>query len=99
MIKSPLSLRNSNGSSKNKPHLIENIEKGDYFVPRFSEDEKSNYGIKSFLSVPIAYNDQAMGMVTLEDKESGKFAAADKKTLIEHSKLLANALYRFENKE
>ncbi|MEJ2054042.1 MAG: hypothetical protein P8X42_08995, partial [Calditrichaceae bacterium] len=38
---------------KNKPHLIDDIEKGEYFVPRFSKKEKTNYGIRSFLSVPI----------------------------------------------
>jgi GAF domain-containing protein len=81
---------------KNKPHLIENIEKGEYFVPRFSEKEKTNYGLKSYLSVPIPVDDSAIGMVTLEDKLAGKFTRSDKTELIEYTELLSKALKRFE---
>jgi hypothetical protein len=82
---------------KNKPHLIENIEKGEYFVPRFSEKEKTNYDLKSYLSVPIPIDDTAIGMVTLEDKQAGKYSSNDKKELIGYTELLAKALQRFEN--
>ena len=81
---------------KNKPHLIENIEKGEYFVPRFSKEEKTNYGLRSFLSVPIEIKSNAMGMVTLEDKLENKYTVEDKINLIKYSAILANALYRFE---
>ena len=81
---------------KNKPHLIENIEKGEYFVPRFSKEEKTNYGLRSFLSVPIEIKSSAIGMVTLEDKLENKYSVEDKINLIKYSAILANALYRFE---
>ncbi|MEJ2543231.1 MAG: GAF domain-containing protein [Calditrichaceae bacterium] len=80
---------------KNKPHLIEDIEKGEYFVPRFSKDEKTNYGIRSFLSVPIEVNSNAIGMITLEHKLEQKYTLDDKKNLLNYSKILASALYRF----
>lgn len=81
---------------KDKPHLIEDIEKGEYFVPRFSKEEKTNYGLRSFLSVPIDINSNAIGMVTLEHKLENKYNLDDKKTLLNYSTILANALYRFE---
>lgn len=81
---------------KNKPHLIEDIEKGEYFVPRFSKEEKTNYGLRSYLSVPINIESNAIGMVTLEHKLENKYDVSDKKNLINFTKILANALYRFE---
>jgi hypothetical protein len=81
---------------KDKPHLIEDIEKGEYFVPRFSKDEKTNYGLRSYLSVPIDIESNAIGMVTLEHKLENKYTVTDKKNLINFTKILANALYRFE---
>ena len=81
---------------KNKPHLIEDIEKGEYFVPRFSKEEKTNYGLRSYLSVPIEIKSNAIGMVTLEHKIENKYSINDKKNLINYSAILANALYRFE---
>ena len=81
---------------KNKPHLIEDIEKGEYFVPRFSKEEKTNYGLRSYLSVPIEINSNALGMVTLEHKLENRYTLEDKKNLINYSAILANALFRFE---
>lgn len=81
---------------KNKPHLIDDIEKGEYFVPRFSKEEKTNYGLRSFLSVPIEIKSNAVGMITLEDKLDNKYSVQDKENLINYSSILANALYRFE---
>ena len=81
---------------KDKPHLIEDIEKGEYFVPRFSKEEKTNYGLRSFLSVPIDINSNAIGMVTLEHKLENKYNLDDKQILLNYSTILANALYRFE---
>ncbi|MBN1406784.1 MAG: GAF domain-containing protein, partial [Calditrichaceae bacterium] len=81
---------------KNKPHLIEDIEKGEYFVPRFSKAEKTNYGLHAFLSVPIEIKSNAIGMVTLEHKLESKYTSNDKKDLLNYSAILATALYRFE---
>ena len=81
---------------KNKPHLIGDIEKGEYFVPRFSKEEKTNYGLRSYLSAPIEIKSHAIGMVTLENKLDNKYSIEDKNNLIKYSAILANALYRFE---
>lgn len=81
---------------KNKPHLIDDIEKGEYFVPRFSKEEKTNYGIRSFLSIPIEIKSHATGSITLEDKLDCKYSNEDKDKLIKYTAILASALYRFE---
>jgi len=84
---------------KNKPHLIEDIEKGEYFVPRYSKEEKTNYGIHSFLAVPIEIKSKAIGMVSLEDKVNKKYSVQDKNILINYAAILANAVYRFEKRK
>jgi len=81
---------------KNKPYLLENIDKGEYFVPRFSRTEKSNYSLRSFLSAPISNNDSAYGMITLEDKIENKYNEEDKDRLISCCSILAAAIGRFQ---
>ncbi len=81
---------------KNKPYLLENIDKGEYFVPRFSRTEKTNYSLRSFLSVPISYKDTAFGMITLEDKTENKYNDEDKERLMSYCSILANAIGRFQ---
>lgn len=80
---------------KNKPYVLDDIERGEYFVPRFSKNEKSNFGLRSFLSVPVQIELQALGMITLEDKEPNKYSDDDKKKLTEYSNMLAFAMQRF----
>jgi len=81
---------------KNKPYLIDNIDKGEYFVPRFSQEERSNYKIRSFLSVPISFNGKGIGMVTIEDKTENKYNEKDKDRLIVYGSLLSKAIGRFQ---
>ncbi len=79
---------------KNRPYLLDDIEKGEYFVPRFSRQEKTNYGLRSFLSVPIEYQEQAIGLVTLEDSVPGKFTNLDKERLQRYTTLFAQTINR-----
>ncbi len=79
----------------NKAYLLENIEKGDLFLPRFSKNEKTNFGLKSFLSVPISINDASYGMITLEHKQAGFFNNNQKNDLIQFTKVFSHALMRF----
>lgn len=79
---------------KNRPYLLDDIDKGEYFIPRFNRAEKSNYGLRSFLSVPIHFGDMAMGMVTLEDKEVNEFSIDDKERLIDYAGIFSGALDR-----
>jgi transcriptional regulator with GAF, ATPase, and Fis domain len=67
--------------SKNKPYLIEDLEKGEYFIPRYSKDEKTNLGLRSFLGVPIAANDQVFGAVTIEHRQANKYLENDKEKI------------------
>jgi transcriptional regulator with GAF, ATPase, and Fis domain len=64
--------------SKQKPYLIDDLEKGDYFIPRYSKNEKTNFGFRSFLGVPITADDQTFGAVTLEHRLANKYTEIDK---------------------
>lgn len=80
---------------KNKPYLLDDIDKGEYFIPRFSRSEKSNFSLRSFLSVPIQLDENAIGMITLEDKQKNKYITEDKERLMEFSAILSKAVQRF----
>ena len=84
---------------KNRPYLLDDIDKGEYFVPRFSRSEKTNYGLRAFLSVPIEYQEQAIGMVTLEDSKAGKFSVIEKEKLQRYTMLFSQSINRlvYEN--
>jgi len=84
---------------KNKPYLIDNIDKGDYFIPRFSRSEKTNYGLKCFLSVPIEVEGNAMGLVTLEHKQENKYQEQDKERLKTFTEIFAQTIYRIKTEE
>lgn len=78
---------------KNKPYLIEDMVKGDYFIPRYSKNEKTNFGFRSFLGLPLGSNNQIVGAVTLESTEKNKFTADDKQLALEYIKVF-NAVYK-----
>ncbi len=82
---------------KNKPYLIDNIDKGDYFIPRFTRTEKTNYGLRAFLSVPLHVNGEAVGLITLEDKRENNFTKDDKERLKQYSEIFSLSLKRFMN--
>jgi len=63
---------------KNKPYLLDDIEKGEYFIPRYTKSEKSNYGLHSFLGIPLGSGDQVYGALTLEHVVPGKYTELDK---------------------
>lgn len=71
---------------KNKPILVSNLEKGDYFIPRYSKTEKSNFGLKSFLSAPIGYYNKCLGAITVESKKANIYGSRHENVLA----LLAN---------
>ncbi len=79
---------------KNRPYLLDDIDKGEYFIPRFSRQEKTNYGLRAFLSVPILYEDQAIGAVTLEDETANRFTVGDKEKLLKYTELFSRAINR-----
>jgi GAF domain-containing protein len=67
--------------SKQKPYLIDDLEKGEYFIPRYSKEEKTNFGFRSFLGVPIIADDHIFGAVTLEHQLANKFTNDDKEKI------------------
>lgn len=59
--------------SRKKPYVIEDLEKGEYFIPRYSKNEKTNFGFRSFLGIPIAIQDKVYGALTLEHSLPNKY--------------------------
>jgi len=83
--------------SKNKPYLIDNLEKGEYFIPRYTKGEKSNYGLKSFLGIPIQYGDKVFGALTLEHLNAEKYNEEDKLKLMQYVKIFSSTFLRYVN--
>ncbi len=84
--------------SKNKPYLIDDMEKGEYFIPRYNKKEKSNLGLRSFLGLPIEVGDQVMGSVTIEHRMPNKYSEAEKKKLSQFVSLFATTFLRSSNR-
>ncbi len=81
---------------KKKTYLLDDIDKGEYFIPRFSTNEKTNYGLHSFLGGPIESADEFFsGMICLEHKDVGKYSGADRDLLMNCIAILNETLGRF----
>jgi len=66
---------------KKKSLLLADMEKGDFFRPRYSKAEKTNYGLRSFLGVPITCLGRSLGAITLEGKKPDLFKSWDERVL------------------
>jgi len=82
--------------SKNKPYIIEDLEKGEYFIPRYTKEEKSNYGLRSFIGIPFNLNDNVYGAITLEAQQSNKYSNFEKKLLEEIANIFST-IYKRKN--
>lgn len=81
----------------NKTYLLDDIERDGYFIPRFSQQEKSNFNIRSYLAVPLKLEAEAVGVIVLENTEVAAFTKKEKILLEELSKLFSFVLQRFYN--
>jgi len=81
---------------KNKPYIIEDLEKGEYFIPRYTKEEKSNYGLRSFIGIPFNLDDNVYGAITLEAQQSNKYSNYDKQFLEEITKIFST-IYKRKN--
>jgi transcriptional regulator with GAF, ATPase, and Fis domain len=79
---------------KCKPYLIDDIEKGEYFIPRYTKEEKSNYGMHSFLGVPLISGDQVYGALTLEHVVPGRYTESDKKMILQLAEIFSTVFNR-----
>lgn len=79
---------------KNKPLVLPDTEKGEFFRPRYSKEEKTNFGLRSFLGVPIAYREETLGAVTLESKKPLEYKESDQRILLTLVGFIALALHR-----
>lgn len=80
--------------SKSKPYLVEDLEKGEYFIPRYTKTEKTNFGLRSFLGVPIIIEDQVLGAVTLEHRLPKKYLIKDQEKIIRFVDILSTTFSR-----
>ncbi len=80
--------------AKDKMYLLDDIEKGEYFIPRFSKDEKTNYGLHAFMALPLHHDQEAIGVVQLEHKEPKKYTARDARDLKDMLKVFEDVLKR-----
>ncbi|MCK5033521.1 MAG: GAF domain-containing protein, partial [Calditrichia bacterium] len=75
-------------------YVIEDLEKGEYFIPRYTKDEKTNYGLRSFLGIPFNHEDTVYGAITLEDHQPNKYTKYDKQFLKEISNIFTTIFRR-----
>ena len=80
--------------SKNKPYIIEDLEKGEYFIPRYNKNEKSNYGFRSFLGIPIKVEDKIFGAITLEHQITRKYGEKEKLNLQRYVDIFSTTFLR-----
>ena len=67
---------------KNKPLILDDLEKGDLFRPRYSGNDKSNFGLRSFLGVPICFSNQVFGMISIESRQPDFYTDWDQNVLV-----------------
>jgi hypothetical protein len=77
---------------KNRPYLIDSIDKGEHFIPRFTMEEKTNFGLSSYLAAPISYKSRAIGALVIEHKEEKKYSNKDKDKMIAYCAIFAKAI-------
>ena len=80
--------------SKNKPYIIEDLEKGDYFIPRYNKNEKSNYGFRSFLGIPVKFENKIFGAITLEHQITKKYGEKEKQKLQRYVDIFSSTFLR-----
>ena len=79
---------------KSKSILVSDLEKGDYFIPRYSSEEKNNFGMRAFIGAPISYGDSCIGVVTVESETTGIYVEHHEKMLIMLAQNIGSALER-----
>ena len=79
---------------KNKPYLIDDMEKGEYFIPRYTKEEKTNFGLRSFLGIPINADDKVFGALTLEHTSPGKYTEQDLKNMTQLVSIFSTTFLR-----
>ena len=82
-------------ASKRKPLLVENIDREPFlsYLPRYN-----HYGSKSFLSVPLEFSGNLIGVVNVTDKSTGSaFDDKDLRIILNICKYLGLAFYSLES--
>ena len=83
----------------NQVYMIEDIEKDGYFIPRFSKNEKTNFGLRSFLGIPLNIDSETVGMISIEHKIPNTYIKHHRDLLKNYNKHFEAALRRFAKKK
>ena len=83
----------------NQVYLIDDIEKDGYFIPRFSKNEKTNFGLRSFLGIPLLVENDVVGMISMEHKIPNTYSKSHKDLLKNYTVYFEAALRRFAKKK
>ena len=85
--------------ANNQVYLIDDIEKDGYFIPRFSKNEKTNFGLRSFLGIPLLIDGDPAGMISIEHNIPNAFNKQHKEILKNYTQYFEAALTRFVKKK
>jgi GAF domain len=80
-------------------YLIDDIEKDGYFIPRFSKNEKTNFGLRSFLGIPLLVMGDTVGMISMEHKIPNTYTKHHKDLLKNYNAYFEAALQRVVKKK
>jgi transcriptional regulator with GAF, ATPase, and Fis domain len=83
----------------NQVYLIDDIEKDGYFIPRFSKNEKTNFGLRSFLGIPLNIVSETVGMISMEHKIPNTYTKNHRDLLKNYNVHFEAALRRFAKKK
>jgi len=83
----------------NQIYLIDDIEKDGYFIPRFSKNEKTNFGLRSFLGIPLTIENEAVGVISMEHKMPNTYTKHHKDLLKNYTIHFEAAMQRFAKKK
>lgn len=68
---------------RNKPILVSDLERGgEYFIPRYTKGEKSNYDLRSFLAAPIGFSNKCLGVISIESKKPNVYVERHENILV-----------------
>ncbi|MFO7892005.1 MAG: GAF domain-containing protein [bacterium] len=79
---------------RNCPLRVEDINKGDYNQPRYSNNEDKKHGLRSFLIIPLSTIDKAWGCITLESRAVNQYSENAKDVLMNLTLLLVTTFKR-----
>jgi diguanylate cyclase (GGDEF)-like protein len=80
----------------NKSIIIPDLDRGDFFIPRYTKREKTNHKLRSFFGVPIGTEKKCFGMISLESRKPNFYGDNHKRLMQIFANSAALSLERVE---